>query len=79
MFGFSLVSKAWTRAAMCGEETNIAITKEVFPVELRFRMKNGKLHLDSTTVQLNTRDVKKEQESRRGLLIQYRLDVTKRK
>lgn len=71
--------KSRTRAAQCGDDANIAMTKEVFPVELRFRMKNGKLHLDSTTVQLNTRDVKKEQESRRGLLIQYRLDVTKRK
>lgn len=48
-------------------------------MELRFRMKNGKLHLDSAAVQLNTRDVKKEQESRRGLVIQYRLDVSKRK
>lgn len=48
-------------------------------MELRFRLKNGKLHLDAINVQLNTRDPKKEQEARRGLMIQYRLDVSKRK
>ena len=48
-------------------------------MDLRFRLKNGKLHLDAINMRLNTRDVKKEQETRRGLVIQYRLDVSKRK
>lgn len=48
-------------------------------MELRFGLKNGRLHLYSASVKLNTRSTKKEQEKHTGVVIQYRLDVSKRK